>query len=78
MVGFFSDNFCSRYADHPFKSRIDRKDPSTIIAHDHAFIQGLKNALHLLKPLRSLNSHRMPLFPTVRRSCFSAPKQPPV
>src|SRR5215469_15237522 len=68
MVGLFSDNFCSRHADHLFKSRIDRKDPSTIIAHNHAFIQGLKNALHMLKPLRSVNVHRMPLFQTVRRS----------
>src|SRR5882672_1765424 len=76
MVGFFSDNFRSRDAYHPFKSRIDRKDPSTIIAHNHAFIQGLKNALHLLKPPRSLNAHRMPLFQTARRSCVSSERPP--
>ena len=72
MVGFFSDNFFSRDADHTLKSRVDRKDPSTLIAHNHAFIQGLKNALHLLKPLRSVNAHKMPLFQTARRSCLSS------
>jgi len=51
-------------------------DPSTIIAHNHAFIQGLKNTLYLLKPLRSSNADSMPLFQTARRSCVSSERLP--